>query len=219
MDQLVIALGVEGTALLLDCRWLEATAAPLPPDTTVVVCHTGTHRTLLTSAYNARRAEVDEAAKQLGVPALRDAVLDDLARLDDPVLLRRARHVVSENARVQATAEAMRRGDARTTGAAMLASHASLRDDFEASSPALDAMVDLAAALDGCHGARMTGAGWGGCAVALVAAGAAEDFAGTLADRYRGQTGHEPRLYPCLPAAGAGLVVGSVRNTGQGPQA
>lgn len=206
MDQLIGALGVAGCALLVDCRSLGTSVAPVPDGWAVVACDTGTNRALVDSAYNDRRRECAEAAARLGVPALRDAAVADLDRLEQDVLRRRARHVVTENARTLALADALHRSDATAAGTLMAASHASLRSDFDASSAALDAMIDSALRHPDCIGARMTGAGWGGSAVALVTAAGADDFVRRTAARYRAATGHEPNLRRCRPAGGARLI-------------
>ena len=181
MDQMASVCGRAGHALLLDCRTLEVTPVPLPPSCAVVVVHSGLPRTLATSAYAERRAACEAAAARLGVPALRDASLPDVA--DDPI----ARHVVSENARVLAAVDALRAGDAAAFGRLMGASHASLRDDFAVSTPELDALAELCVA-EGAHGARLTGAGFGGCVVALVDAAARDSFVAAIGDRYRAFT-------------------------------
>jgi galactokinase len=209
MDQLASAAGREGHALLIDCRSLEIRPVPLPRDTTIVVLDTSTRRGLVGSAYNERRSQCEAAAHAFGVRALRDL---DRARLLagqdrlDPVVLRRARHVVTENERTLAAAEAMARGDAPVLGRLMNESHESLRDDFGVSSDALDAMVEAARASAGCHGARLTGAGFGGCVVALVAADRTSAFLAEVEPRYRERTGLVPSLYPCRAAAGASLA-------------
>jgi galactokinase len=209
MDQLASAAGREGHALLIDCRSLDIRAVPLPRASTVVVLDTSTRRGLVGSAYNERRAQCEAAAQAFGARALRDL---DRARLVagqdrlDPVVFRRARHVVTENERTLAAAEAMARGDARVLGRLMNESHESLRDDFGVSSDALDAMVEAARASAGCHGARLTGAGFGGCVVALVAADATAAFLAEVERRYRERTGLAPSLYPCRAAAGASLA-------------
>jgi galactokinase len=161
MDQMACVFGRAGHALLLDCRTLEVKHVALPEGVAVVVVHSGVARRLDQSAYAERRAACEAAAARLGVPALRDATIDQVR--DDPI----ARHVVSENGRVLAYADAFRTGDLARAGALMLESHASLRDDFAVSIPELD---DLVSALvdAGAYGARLTGAGFGGCVVALV---------------------------------------------------
>ena len=213
MDQMISAVGRAGHALLIDCRTLETELVPLPPGTTVLVLDTSTRRGLVDSAYNERRAQCDAAAQTLGAAALRDVRLDQLAaaaerRLLDEITYRRARHVVTENARTLEAATAMRRLDASTLGRLMVASHESLRDDFEVSSPELNAMVACALGEPGCYGARMTGAGFGGCAVALADSGAAQALAGRVAACYREGTGRVPSVYVCEAIDGAGLVEG-----------
>jgi galactokinase len=209
MDQLVVAAGRAGHALLIDCRTLEARPVPLPAGVAVLVLDTTTRRDLVASAYNQRRRECEQAARVLGVAALRDVDAADVARhaerLGHP-LVGRARHVVTENDRTRRAAEALGRGDVRTTGSLMAESHVSLRDDFEVSSDALDAIVDAAAVQPGCHGARMTGAGFGGCAVALVDGSAAERVAEAAAGLFRTETGHDARVLVCAAAAGAEVL-------------
>jgi galactokinase len=217
MDQLAAAAGVAGHALLIDCRSLEIRAVPLPLGTAVLVLDTGTRRGLVNSAYNERRAQCHAAARYFGVPALRDVSLERFQERADglpPTVRQRARHVISENVRTVRAAEAMMRGDAAEVGAAMNASHSSLRDDFEVSTPELDAMVECAQGQGDCHGARMTGAGFGGCAVALVDGGAAEGAAARVARCYRAATGIEPAVYVCDAAAGAELVAGKAGAVG-----
>ncbi len=202
MDQLVIASAEAGRALFIDCRTLEWAGRVLPPGSTVVVLDTGTRRDLVRSAYNERRAACEEAAARLGVTALRDVGEDDLVRLPPGELQRRARHVVSENARTVAAAEAMERSDAARLGALMVESHRSLRDDYEVSSEALDAMVAAALAAPGCLGARLTGAGFGGSAVALVESASVEGFVASTLRAYGTPGGSVAAAYPSRPAAG-----------------
>jgi len=208
MDQLISSAGVARHALLIDCRSLATRAVPLPPDVSVVVLDTSTRRQLVASEYNERRARCEEAARQFGVQALRDVderMFAERAGALDEVTRRRARHVVTEDARVLAAAEALGAGDVRRVGELMDESHRSLRDDFEVSRPELDAMVAIARAQDGCYGARMTGAGFGGCAVALVARTHAERFSREVARSYERQVGLTPAVYVCAAAAGASL--------------
>ncbi|MFP5317524.1 MAG: galactokinase [Acidimicrobiia bacterium] len=169
MDQLASAAGVAGSALLIDCTSLEVTPVALPEGMEVVVADSGQRRSVATSAYAERRAQCESAEAVVG--PLRTASADDLPALHDPVVRRRARHVVTENARVLDFAAALRAGDLAEAGRLMSQSHASLRDDFEVSTPALDALVDRLAATSGVHGARLTGAGFGGCVVALAEPG------------------------------------------------
>jgi galactokinase len=208
MDQLISAAGREGHALLIDCRSLGTRSVPIPANAAVVVLDTATRRGLVDSAYNERRAQCEAAARFFGVPALRDVTVEAFERRApelDELTRRRARHVVTEDARVLAAADALAAGDVAAVGRLMDASHASLRDDFEVSSKELDAMVEIARAGRGCHGARMTGAGFGGCAVALVAASAADDFATDTARRYEAATGKRPAVYVCSASGGASL--------------
>ena len=206
MDQMISATGVEGHAVLIDCRSLELTPVPLPDGTAVVILDTATRRGLVDSAYNERRAQCQAAADHFGVKALRDVrlpLLEVRAIELDPVVAKRALHVVSENERTVAAAHAMREGDAVTLGELMNASHESLRDDFEVSSDALDTIVDIARGQHGCYGARMTGAGFGGCAVALVRADAADAFASAVAAAYGVRTGLSAAVYVTGAARGA----------------
>ena len=174
MDQLASAAGVEGHALLIDCHSLEVAPVPMPDGVEVRVIHSGQARELAGSAYAERRAAVDAAAEVLGPLRL----IEDPAaaeELDDPVLRRRARHVISENRRVRTAAAALTAGDIDAVGAAMAASHVSLRDDFEVSTDVLDALVARLWATPGVIGARLTGAGFGGCVVALTQPGALDE--------------------------------------------
>jgi galactokinase len=209
MDQMISAAGVTGHALLIDCRSLDTHNVPLPPEASVVVLDTGTRRGLVDSAYNERRAQCETAARLLGVPALRDISLagfESRAGRMDGLIRRRARHVISENERTLAAATAMRAADAATLGRLMNESHDSLRDDFEVSSAALDAMVECARQENGCLGARMTGAGFGGCAVALVSARVTHDFVNNVTTTYHTRTGRTPQVYVCTASAGAEIV-------------
>jgi galactokinase len=211
MDQLISSAGEAGHALLIDCRSLATTAVAIPSSAAVVVLDTGTRRGLVDSAYNERRGRCEAAARFFGVRALRD--VDEVlfaaheAELD-PITRRRARHVIAENARTLAAADALARGDVERVGTLMTASHASLRDDFEVSRAELDTMVALALAQEGCYGARMTGAGFGGCAVALVDAEVADAFVRDVGRRYREATGLTPAIYLCAAAPGASLELG-----------
>jgi galactokinase len=208
MDQLISAAGHAGHALLIDCRSLVARPVPMPESSAVVVLDTATRRGLVDSAYNERRAQCEAAARFFGVRALRDVdaeAFGERAEGLDPFTRRRARHVISENARTLAAAEALARGDVRQVGVLMDESHESLRDDFEVSRRELDVMVEAARQHAACYGARMTGAGFGGCAVALIAAGAAEEFAAEVAERYRRGTGLTPSVYVCRASPGASV--------------
>lgn len=172
MDQLCIAAGVAGHALLIDCGALTVTPAPVPDDVEVVVQFIA-HRTLVGSAYADRVAECAAAEREIG--PLRTATLDAARSIEDPVVRTRALHVVTENQRVRDFAAALAAHDLREAGALMLASHASLRDLYDTSTAAMDAAVERVAAMPGVHGARMTGGGFGGCIVALAEPGAVTD--------------------------------------------
>lgn len=209
MDQLISADGKEGHALLIDCRTLECRPVPLPQGVKVVILDTGTRRGLADSAYNERRQACESTAARFGLKALRDLSVEDLAARAgelDAVTFRRVRHVVTENVRTVQAADAMQKGDAETLGRLMIAGHESLRDDYEVSSEALNAMVEIALEQPGCYGARMTGAGFGGCAVALVEAGAAADFAEKVGTEYHRRTGNQPAVYITGATAGADVV-------------
>jgi galactokinase len=177
MDQLVAAAGRAGHAILIDCSTLAMTPVPLPTDLDVIVVHSGIRRALVGTAYTERRAQCEAAERALN-GRLRDATVTDTRRLSDPLLRRRARHVVTENQRVRAFADALRVGDAATAGATMVESHVSLRVDFEVSTPELDALVERLTHTPGVLGARLTGAGFGGCVVALAERGAVLDVDG-----------------------------------------
>ncbi len=214
MDQMISAAGEEGSALLIDCRTLDTTPAPLPAGLAVVILDTMTRRGLVDSKYNERRAECERAAAHFGVKALRDVTLEQLeaakAQLE-PVVYRRARHVITENARTLDALDAMRANDVPRLGALLNASHESLRDDFEVTHAedkpdALDMMVQCARAHAGCIGARMTGGGFGGCAVAVVRAEAVESFTQQVSADYESKTGLTPALYVTTPQAGARIV-------------
>jgi galactokinase len=211
MDQLAVAAGVAGHALLIDCRTLATTPVPVPAEVRLLVLDSAAPRTLAGSAYNERRAECESALRALRavdptLRALRDVTADFLHANRDllaPAELRRARHVVSENQRVLDGADALRGGDVRRFGRLMVESHASLRDDYEVSSADLDTLVDIALDSPGVLGARLTGAGFGGCAVALVAVADAERAAVSIAERYRQATARPGGASICVPSEGA----------------
>lgn len=212
MDQFASACGVDGAAVLLDCRSGASRVVPLPEDLVVVVTHSGVPRTLGSSAYNDRRADCERAAAIIGrhepaVRALRDVDAAMLARwadeLDGAALLR-ARHVVEEDARVLLVEQALAAGDLAAVGELFAASHASLRDLFEVSVPELDLLVALAARVPGVVATRMTGAGFGGCTVSLVRPDAVDALRAVVEGEYRARTGREPRLWPVRAVVGAG---------------
>ena len=210
LDQMASSMGVEGHALLLDCRTLDVNLAPLPAGVAIVVADTGVRRALAASEYNARRAQCEQAVRILrarlpGIRALRDVSTDDLERTKGclpETVYRRARHVVGDNARVVRAAEALQAGDVSTVGALMRDCHASLRDDYEVSSPELDALAEAAWEVEGCFGARLTGAGFGGCTVALVAAAAVSDFGAYVSAAYEAAFARRPDIYVCRSADG-----------------
>ena len=196
-DQLSSVFGRAGHALLIDCRTLEIEPLPLPQTMRVLVVHSGVPRTLEGSPYAQRRADSQAVATRLGLRALRDATIDQVR--DEPL----GRHAVSEMIRVRAFADALRAGGVEALGPLMLASHESSRRDMEVSTPELDALVECLVDA-GAIGARLTGAGFGGCVVALVPAEGADAIATDATDAYRARTGLEPTPWIVQAAAGAG---------------
>ncbi|MCG9895641.1 MAG: galactokinase [Fimbriimonadaceae bacterium] len=206
MDQAASALGVAGHALLLDTRSLEHEAVPLPPGLAVVLCDTGQKRGLVDGEYRRRAEAVAAAAAGLGLAKLRDANPGDEARLTDDLLRRRARHVLTENARCLSFVKALRARDDAEIGRLMAGSHASLRDDFDVSTPALDAMVLAAVSAPGCLGARLTGAGFGGAVVALVEEVRLSEFCDAAVAAFRrAVSDYQPTIIPCHAADGASI--------------
>jgi len=210
MDQMASAMGIAQHALLIDCRSLKTSRIPVPKGVSIVIMFTAKHRGLVDSEYALRREQCESAAEMLGVQALRDATMAQLeaakAKLGD-VLYRRARHIISENDRVQTMVAALRDDDLTAVGQALRASHASLRDDYEVSCKELDVISDLANAQPGCYGARMTGAGFGGSAVALVQDDAVEAFVEAVGPAYTRQTGLTPSIYVTQAADGSGVTL------------
>jgi len=214
MDQFISCFGQTGHALMLDCRSLAYQLLPLPENVKLVVCNTMVKHELAASEYNARRAECEEGVRLLArelpeVRSLRDVTLEDLARTGGEfpeVNRKRSRHIVSENARVFAAAAALQCEDLKTFGELMGESHRSLRDDYEVSCEELDLMVDIANQAEGVFGARMTGGGFGGCTINLVAADSVDLFKQTIASGYAQATGREPEIYVCTAAQGAERV-------------
>ena len=196
MDQLASLFGKRGHALMLDCRSLETDAVAVPAGLRVVAIHTGVARTLAGSAYASRRDACARLARDLGVASLRDATPPRVR--DSPI----GRHVVSENARVLATADALRLDDRDALGTLFAESHRSLAEDYGVSTPELDALVAAATAA-GAVACRMTGAGFGGCVVALLDRATADAVLARATERYRTATGHEPIVYRCDPSDGA----------------
>lgn len=215
MDQFAVACGCAGHALLIDCRSLTHRDVPLAlGDHLLVACDTRSPRRLTGSEYNTRRAECEAAVRVIArrdptVRALRDvtpAALEALAGELDPVALRRCRHVVAENGRVLAAVKALDAGDLQPLGPLLAESHRSLRDLFEVSSPELDALVEIASGVDGVIGSRMTGGGFGGCTVTLVARDALDDLRRAVEREYPRRTGLEAALYVTQAVDGAGMV-------------
>jgi galactokinase len=214
MDQFAVAFGVADHALLLDCRSLEHRPVPIPDGTSLVICDSGAPRALADSAYNARRAECARAVAVLreldpSITALRDVtpiILEAGRKRLGDVEFRRARHVVTEDQRVLDTVAALSSSDLDAVGEAFAASHRSLRDDFEVSSAPLDALVEIATAVDGVIGSRLTGAGFGGCTINLVREGAADALREAIERDYPALTGLVPRVYGVRAADGAGRV-------------
>ena len=206
MDQLASAAAQDGSALLIDCRDLSVQHVPLPAELSVLVIDSGVSRDLARSAYNDRRAECAAAAEAFGVPALRDVSAELLAERGaelPEVLRRRARHVVTENARVLATAAALHDDDLDLLGPLLAASHRSLAEDFEVSTPDLDLLVSLATQTPGVRASRMTGAGFGGCTVSLVDASTAQALRDDICARYESRSGRQPRAWLSGAAGGA----------------
>ncbi len=204
MDQLISATAVDGHASLVDFRTLESIPVVLPPEATVVIIDTLTRRELVESEYDRRRQACVDACEILGIDSLRDATLESVKRIDDANLRRRARHVVSENARVREFVAALDASDLAAAGAELRASHESLRDDYEVSGVALDRAVEAALEFGGCVGARMTGGGFAGCAVALVRTDDVEAFVEHMADAGGGPIpDNGPVCWPVTPSPGA----------------
>ncbi len=211
MDQFVIVYGRAGHALLLDCRSLEHEDLPLPSTASIVICNSMVKHTVAHGEYGDRNGEVMAGQAVIvrerpGIGSLRDATLADLeacrAQMTAPSYLR-CRHIITENARVQRARVALQSGDLLAFGKLMYEAHASFRDDFAASSPEIDKLVEIAATLPGCYGARITGGGFGGCTVNLVAADQAEEFRHELVRRYKGALNIDAESYISRAADGA----------------
>lgn len=209
MDQMISAAGKAGHALLIDCRNLSLRTVRLPSETLVVILDTGTRRGLVGSAYNQRRAQCQAAAAFFGVSALRDVSLAEFfAKADqmDDTIRRRARHVITEIQRTLEAASTRPPPPPQRLGELMNESHASLRDDFEVSNLQLDAISDIARNTQGCFGARMTGAGFGGCAVALIAREEEAPFIQRVSADYTRETNLRPRIFVSEAVEGASLL-------------
>jgi galactokinase len=214
MDQFVSCFGQSNHAIFLDCRSLAHQAVPLPTNVRLIMCNTMVKHEIASGAYNERRGDCDEAVARLenvvpGIRALRDVTPDLLqqhANLLPDLLYRRARHVVTENARVLAAREALLNNNLESLGALMQKSHASLRDDYEVSCNELDVMVNIANNFPGCIGSRMTGGGFGGCTINLVLTDQVEQFAIHIREGYQGATGIAPEIYSCAASDGAAEI-------------
>ncbi|MGA7293417.1 MAG: galactokinase [Terriglobales bacterium] len=214
MDQFIASHGEHEKALLLDCRSLEFKLLPLPDNTALAISNTMVKHSIAKGEYNQRRAECEAGVRVLSkhlpnVRALRDVTLEDLeayGRELPDVVMRRCRHVISENGRVLQAAAALERGDLAVFGKLMLESHRSLRDDFEVSCPELDLMVELSQQVEGVYGTRMTGGGFGGCTIALVKQGSVETFDQKVKEGYERSTGCKPEIYVSSAADGVSRI-------------
>jgi len=208
MDQYVSVCGRAGAAIKIDCRSLEYETVFLPNGLAIVVVNTMVKHELSGSAYRDRVRECAEAAKAMGVASLRDARMEQLDRIADPIAKKRARHVISEDLRVEQFVEAASRGDAAELGRLFVASHRSLQHDYEVSCDELDFLTDTAVGIPGVHGARMTGGGFGGCTVNLLDAGAVNGFESEIRSAYQKRFGIAAEIYRVEPSAGAGKIEG-----------
>jgi len=214
MDQFVSLFGKADHALMLDCRSLEYKPLPLRDEARLVICNTNVKHELATGEYNQRRADCEAGVAHLKqfhpeVRALRDVSMDQLEKHKGGLgerVYRRCRHVVTENERVRAAADALVAGRLDAFGKAMYGSHASLRNDYEVSCKELDVLVKLASEQVGVYGARMTGGGFGGCTVNLVEAGAVDGFIAAVKAAYKSQTGLDADIHVCSAANGAKVV-------------
>lgn len=207
MDQLVSAAAVERNAMLIDCRSLDFRAVPIPDDWAILIVQSGIERGLVDGEYNARRAQCEAAAGHYGVSALRD--IDKIPQRGDldEISHKRARHVINENARTLAAADALEMGDLTRMGALMRESHNSMRDDFEVSLPAIDQLQQLLVdAIGEAGGARLTGGGFGGAVVALLPERDIERIHTTVAGKYRTPSGDAPTILLERPGTGASLI-------------
>jgi galactokinase len=215
MDQFVICCGEQDHAVMIDTRSLTYTLAPIPPTVRIVICNSMVKHTLADGGgYNTRRAEMEAGLHILQkhrpeIAALRDATMEDLEQWGSemkPESLRRCRHVITEDDRVVAALHAFQSNDLARFGELMHEAHLSFRDDFEASCPEIDILVDLATRQPGCFGARLTGGGFGGCTVNLVAAKQVEAFTAAMRAGYLGATGIAAEIYTSRASAGAHAI-------------
>lgn len=208
MDQLISAQGKAGHALLIDCRSLGLTDAPVPADLAIMIVHSGVTRGLVEGHYNERRRQCEAAAKAMGVAALRDADMDMLNTAGlDPVTHNRARHVIGENRRTVEAASALEKGDLHRLGILMAESHQSMRDDFEITVPAIDRLVDVLQSAIGTEGgARMTGGGFGGACVALMPASRVSDVRAAVERGYQTPDGKTAEIMVETAGPGVSLI-------------
>ena len=209
MDQMIIASAQANHALMIDCRDLSTQQIPLPAGIKIVIMDTATRHSHTDSGYNERREQCETAAAHFGISHLRDVTLAEFNLVADELDVlpgKRARHVISENERVLQAAQAMAVGDAQKMGLLMNASHTSMRDDFEITNDELNIMVELAQLESGCYGARMTGGGFGGCAVALVQDVATDTFVQEINAAYESKTGLKPEIYICKASSGVEVL-------------
>ncbi len=210
MDQLISAKGVENHALLIDCRSLETQTVPMPENIAVVIINSNKKRGLVDSEYNTRRAQCEEAASIFGVKALRDVSLEEFeARQDElsAVVAKRARHVITENARTVEAAQALTNGDMLRLGQLMAQSHTSMREDFEITVHEVDTLVEIVKGVIGDRGGvRMTGGGFGGCIVSLMPPELVDAVTTAVSQQYQAATGLKETVYVCHAKNGAGLV-------------
>lgn len=206
MDQFASCFGALGHAMMLDCRSLGHEKLPLPPNVSLVVCNSMVKHELAGGEYNQRRADCEEGAKTLGIRALRDITVEEFADRANGLperIFRRCRHVVTENARVEKAAQALRSHDCSVFGELMNESHSSLDKDYEVTCPELNVMAELARQVSGVYGARMTGGGFGGCTINLVQTDAVHRFHQMVAKGYQERTGLVPEIYVTAASQGA----------------
>jgi galactokinase len=210
MDQMISACGEKGHALLLDCRSLETKMVHIPKDISIMIINSNVTHSLVDGAYNALRQQCEEASRLLGKVALRDATLEELnisSIEKGSDVYKRAHHVISENNRTEACADALIAGDLKKVGEYMYASHKSMRDDFEITVPEIDYIVEVLSEILGTKGGvRMTGGGFGGCCVALMPSNMVEQAKAAIEAQYEVKTGIKESIYICTPQDGAGLV-------------
>ena len=208
MDQLISALGKKGHALLIDCRSLGTKAVSLPKGAAVIIINSNFKRTLVGSEYNTRREQCETGARFFQQSALRDVSLTEFNKVAhelDPVVAKRVRHVLTENARTVEAAAALEKGDLQRMGELMAESHASMRDDFEITVPQIDTLVEIVkSAIGDQGGVRMTGGGFGGCVVALVPEELVPVVQQAVEQQYEAKTGIKQTFYVCNASQGAG---------------